>query len=251
MKVIDYRSPRKYVNSPILVEEESELIASPLIPTENIEALAAEPIFQDSSENNDDQGGAVAIADSLNSPIDDTTQSSAFFENEEDIMDDIHLMTDAMTKKISEQLSRYQKKAAKALAEAKLYYKHRLNSSKALVYMRKYSYYKVRAETMKTARHQLSGMRKAIAHEMLRTPISPSKQTVGNTFNVEEFSANIHHLQGLMKKVPTQTRTDLDLMQELKVELRQDEAGARRSRKSSGSNNTRSSKIMYSPIMEH
>ena len=143
--------------------------------------------------------------------LEDTTQSSAVWGEDQCLAEDVTLMVKAMTKKTQERAVRYKKKADKALSEAVAGYTKE-NPNKSLGFMRKHSYYKVRAAHMKGAYGQLKVLMNNLDDPNNGASFSCS---LNNPYN--EVPEKLRRLQEMLKKTPLSADTDLKLLQELET----------------------------------
>ena len=147
--------------------------------------------------------------------------SAPSLEIEEEVVADIYEMMQAMVSRICEGLAKYQKKANKALKEAKHQYKHKSNPSKALVFMRKYSYYGLRVQYMAAAHQDLQSMLHTVENKFLNVT-NTKRALIHVDFDIQGFLLQLGRLQQVFSHIPVSTQEDAELMQELRGALEQD-----------------------------
>lgn len=172
-------------------------------------------LLLDASFSLNDFTESVDLLESSTSPFEESITSEAAWSQESGLMEDIDHIIKAMLKMTMDKATRYKKKAKKALAEAiACYTKDKQDSSKALVSMRQYSYYKVKARHMKGANSQLKALMEDL--DQLQEQQQNSNNKNNNPYNAE-VSEKLRRLQGMLKKTPLSADTDLKLLEELET----------------------------------
>lgn len=196
MKVIDYRSP-----------------------TQKPKNGLTDSAMMDGSFSLNESCSAFDLNDfSPSCNIEDTTPAEAAWTEDAGLVEDIALIIKSMSKKTSGRALRYKKKADKALAGAVNSYMKEKVPSKALVFMRQHSYYKVRAKHMKGAHTQLMTLMDNVEQQQQRANKNVSLST-NNLSN--DVSEKLRRIQGMVKKTPLSADTDLKLLQELEAIVEQ------------------------------
>lgn len=207
MKVIDYRNRNQLV--PLSPRRGNDVPSSP---------SKISPRTEDSYTvmNDSTTSCVLQLADgtgdySVSHHLEDTTQSSAMWGEEQGFTEDISLMVKAMAKKTQERAVRYTNKADKALSEAVAGYSKE-NPKDSLGFMRKHSYYKVRAAHMRGAHCQL----KALINKLDDTNNGASLSSSLNNFS-NDVPEKLRRLQEMIKKTPVSADTDRKLLHELAI----------------------------------